>query len=214
MAKKLDLARWWEEINTSWSLLTFEYFCSSSFSSRCKLQILANNSGCPSFILQMLTSLQGICVHFALLWPDEWQTAHTFPCETFGKSSKAFCLPWMWFLALSTCNSSSLRFSESSQALRSNGLWKVSELWFEGVAIASNPKLVAAWDDCCCGVVSTYRSTPLSHAVIFSHFGSRWLGRRAVSVLMFFSSASNKRLSASNSLSGDGNNESKSSDFT
>ena len=137
----LNGVAWWQKNLTSWSLLTFEYFCSSSFSSRCKLQILANNSGCPSFILQMLTSLQGICVHFTLLWPDEWQTAHTFPCETFGKSSKAFCLPWMWFLALSTCNSSSLRFSESSQALRSNGLWKVSELWFEGVAIRFKTKI-------------------------------------------------------------------------
>ena len=66
-ATKLDLARWQEEINTSLSHLAFAYYCSSSFNSCCKVQIWVNNSGCFSFILQLLTSLQGICVHFALL---------------------------------------------------------------------------------------------------------------------------------------------------
>ena len=60
IVKKLDLARWREAVNTSWSLLTFAYFCSSSFSSRCNVLISVNNSGCLSLSLQELTSLQGV----------------------------------------------------------------------------------------------------------------------------------------------------------
>ena len=65
IARKLDLARWREVTNTSWSLLAFANFCSSSFSSRCNVRISATSSGCLSFSLQVLTSLQ-----FFLLLPD------------------------------------------------------------------------------------------------------------------------------------------------
>ena len=78
IAKKLDLACWREAANTSWPLLAFANFC-SSFCSRCSVRILANSSGCLSFSLQVLTSLQGIFLQFVLLWPDVWQIAQTFP---------------------------------------------------------------------------------------------------------------------------------------
>ena len=55
IAKKLDLARWREAVNTSWSLLSFAYFCASSFSSRYNVLISVNNSGCLSLRLQELT---------------------------------------------------------------------------------------------------------------------------------------------------------------
>ena len=213
MAKKLDLARWREEINTSWSLLTFAYFCSSSFSSCHNVRISANRWVLFFYLANVDIVTRHLRAFRSVVTRPMADSAY-FSMRNFWEVFQGFLFTLNVILALSTCNSSSLRFSESSKALRSNGLWKVSELWFEGVAITSNPKLVAAWDDCCCRVVSTYRSTPLSHAVIFSHFGSRWLGWRAVFVLMFFSSASNKRLSASNSLSWEGKNKSKSFDFT
>ena len=65
IVKKLDLARWREAVNTSWSLLTFAYFCSSSFSSRCNVLISVNNSGCLSLSLQELTSLQGVSYNWS-----------------------------------------------------------------------------------------------------------------------------------------------------
>ena len=73
IVKKLDLARWREAVNTSWSLLTFAYFCSSSFSSRCNVLISVNNSGSFSLSLQELTSLQGVFLQSVLLWPEVWQ---------------------------------------------------------------------------------------------------------------------------------------------
>ena len=69
IAKKLDCAHWREALNTLHSLLAFAYFCSSSFRSRCKVQIFSN-SGCLSFSLQRLTSWQLLLLHFTLLWPD------------------------------------------------------------------------------------------------------------------------------------------------
>ena len=95
IVKKLDLARWREAVNTSWSLLTFAYFCSSSFSSRCNVLISVNNSGCLSLSLQELTSLQGVFLQSVLLWPEVWQKVHTFPRLSFaaGKSFKAFFFP-------------------------------------------------------------------------------------------------------------------------
>lgn len=95
LVKKLDLARWREAVNTSWSLLTFAYFCSSSFSSRCNVLISVNNSGCLSLSLQELTSLQGVFLQSVLLWSEVWQKVHTFPRLSFaaGKSFKAFFSP-------------------------------------------------------------------------------------------------------------------------
>ena len=113
IVKKLDLARWREAVNTSWSLLTFAYFCSSSFSSRCNVLISVNNSGCLSLSLQELTSLQGVFLQSVLLWPEVWQKVHTFPRLSFaaGKSFKAFFSPCRWLVALSTCTSRSVTFS-------------------------------------------------------------------------------------------------------
>ena len=134
IAKKLDFTRWREALKTSISFLAFAHFCSSSFSSRCKVRISFSNSGCLSFSLQKFTSWQGTSLHFALLCPDVWHIAHTLPRHswTFGKSSSTFCFPCKWLLALCTCTSSSLRFSDSSIALRSKGLWKVCGIGLTG----------------------------------------------------------------------------------
>ena len=98
-------------------------------------------------------------------------------------------------------NSSSFRFSDSSAALRSSGLWIVRGLWFEVVALASKLTLIAASGDRCRGAVLV-----AVVGVIFSRFGWRWFGLSwwPLSAFMLLSSASNTRRSASKSLSGEG----------
>ena len=67
-------------------------------------------------------------LQLVLSWSVVRQRVHTFPRLSFtaGKSSKALCFPCSWFVALSSCTSSSVTFSDSSTALRSNGLWVIS----------------------------------------------------------------------------------------
>ena len=177
-------------MNTSYSLLAFAYFCWSSFRSRWKVRISFDNSGC--FSLQKFTSSQGLLLHFAWLWPDAWHIAHTFTrlSWTFGKLSRAFCFPCKWLLGLSSCTSSSLRFSDSSRAFRSKGLWFG--------AIGANPMLSAAASGTYDWGVSRKSSSALVLDIISSRFGSSRVGCWWSSDLILLSSASSIRLFASN----------------
>ena len=154
---------------------------------------------------------QGRSLHFALLCPAVRHIAHTLPRRSWAldKSSSIFCFPCKWLLALCTFTPSNLRYSDSSIALRSKGLWRV---WEIGLTGAIGPVLLAAasgkygWDN---SLISS--SAVLALGRTFSHFGSRCVDCPLFSPLILFSSASNIRLSASNSFVGYGKNESKSS---
>ena len=120
--------------NTSLPFLALPYFCSSSLRLRCKVRISFSSSGCLSVNLHIkVKSVQGWFVHLALLWPDLWHMAHTFPRRSWTSGNSQFNF-FSFFssccLAVSICTSSTWRFSLWWSALcfyRNNNWLKILE---------------------------------------------------------------------------------------